>query len=365
VGTSLFAGPSPFPHPVTLDEGLPDLCALAPRGAPLRPVLVTQRGLDSLLAPAVDSLRDRFQGLEILTVPRGERHKTRAEKARLEDALLERGFDRDTLVLALGGGVLTDLAGFAAGTYLRGVPWVAIPSTLLAMVDASLGGKTGVNVPGGKNLVGLFHAPEGVFIGLSLLDTLPVREWRNGLAECLKHGLTSDGEYFDFVASTPLATFRRGGVPLRRLVETSVRLKGTVVAVDPLERTGARFLLNAGHTVGHALEALSGWKVTHGGAVASGLLCEAAAACAEGRLGRPELSRVRDALAFHRFEPHWDSYAPAQVLEAARGDKKNRSGSVRYVPLGAVGRPALPPPHTAELTLSALTGGLRLIQEDA
>jgi len=363
VGTSLFAGPSPFPHPVTLDEGLPDLCALAPRSASLRPVLVTQRGLDSLLAPAVASLRATFPGLEVVTVRRGERFKTRAEKERVEDELLARGFDRDTLVLALGGGVLTDLAGFTAGTYLRGVPWVALPSTLLAMVDASLGGKTGVNVPGGKNLVGLFHAPEGVFLGLTLLQTLPRPQWRNGLAECLKHGLTSDADYFDFVATTSLVTFRRGGVPLHRLVETSVRLKGAVVAVDPLERTGARFLLNAGHTVGHALEALSGWKISHGSAVASGLLWEAAAACAEGRLELEALERLRVAIAFHRFEPHWKSCSPDRVLAAARGDKKNRSGAVRYVPLGAVGRPALPAPHTAELPLAALTDGLRILQE--
>lgn len=363
MGTPLFAGHSPFPHPVTLDEGLPDLCALAPGEASRRVVLVTQRGLDSLLAPAVTSLRARFPGLEVLTVRRGERFKSRAEKERLEDTLLERGFGRDTLLLALGGGVTTDLVGFTAGTYLRGVPWIALPSTLLAMVDASLGGKTGVNVSGGKNLVGLFHAPEGVFIGLALLRTLPAREWRSGLAECLKHGLTSDGEYFEFVASTPLAIFRRGGAPLRRLVETSVRLKGAVVEVDPLERSGARSLLNAGHTVGHAVEALSGWKVSHGSAVASGLLWEAAAACAEGRLPRRDLVRLSETFGFHGFAPHWNAHAPGEVLEAARADKKNRSGSVNYVPLATVGRPALPPPHTAELTLSALADGLRLLQE--
>lgn len=366
MGTPLFstsAGRSPFPHPVYLDEGLPDLSPLAAEVAPpARVALVTQAGLERFLEPAVRSARKTFPHLEIFAVRRGERHKSRATKELLENEMLERGFGRDTLIVALGGGVLTDLVGFTAGTYLRGVSWAACPSTLLGMVDASLGGKTGVNVPAGKNLVGLFHPPVGVFIGLGLLKSLPAREWRNGIAECLKHGLTSDANYFDFLARTPLKTFQAGGEPLRRLVTTSIRLKGEVVKTDPLEISGARFLLNAGHTVGHAIEALSGWRTPHGAAVASGLLWEAAASCAEGRLSRADLAEIQRACKFHRFTPHWSGYTPEAVLGAARTDKKNRTGTVRFVPLAAVGRPALPPPHTAELRLKNLKAGLKLLQ---
>lgn len=351
-------------HPVYLGGDLPDLRAFARGAFPRhRRVLVTQEGLDRLLAPALLALRRQLDGAPLLVTRRGERHKSRREKERLEDALLALGCGRDTLLVAVGGGTLTDLAGFAAATFLRGVPWVVVPSTLLGMVDAALGGKTGVNVPAGKNLVGQFHLPAAVFESLCLLDTLPPREWRNGLGECLKHGLTSDAAYFAWLAETPLSRLREGSSAVRRLVETSVAIKGAIVAKDPLERSGARHLLNAGHTVGHALEALSGYRVPHGAAVAAGLCWEAAVSCAEGRLARADLREVAAAAARHGFAPHWERFAPSAVLAAAGADKKNRGGEVRYVPLSAIGRPALPPPHTAPLTLAGLTAGRRLLRE--
>ncbi len=327
-----------------------------------RPVLVIQRGLENILGSAVSSLRSQLPGLKIIVTRKGERNKSRREKERLEDALLDRGFGRDTLIIALGGGTLTDLAGFTAGTFARGVPWVAVPSTLLAMVDAAIGGKTGVNVPAGKNLIGLFHNPAAVFDAPGLLSTLPAKEWREGLAECIKHGLIADARYFGAMAATPIGILRRERDLQEKLIAISVRIKGTIVASDPFETSGARNLLNAGHTAGHAIELLSKWRVSHGSAVAAGLCWEAACACAQGFLPRAELREIARAVSERGFAPVWERFSPREVLASARSDKKNRGGKVMYVPLGAIGRPALPPPHTQPIALADLAAGLRLLK---
>ncbi len=354
--------PTALGHPVFLDDELSGVGGFVNASFPShKVVLITQRGLDKTLSPAISRLQGQLPGLSVLLAGSGERHKSRQEKQLLEDSLFAAGFGRDTLILALGGGTLTDLCGFTAGTFMRGVPWVAIPSTLLGMVDASLGGKTGVNVPSGKNLVGMFYPPATVFESLALLSTLPLAHWRNGLAECLKHGLVSSASYFSFVAETPLAVFRESRAAQEKLVETSARIKGAIVAKDPFEKSGERHLLNAGHTVGHALELLSGWRISHGSAVASGLCWEAAVSCAEGRLPKKELEEVVGAVARHGFKPLWERFSAKETIEAARSDKKNRGGEVRYVPVASIGRPALKAPHTAPLTAISLASGLRLL----
>lgn len=351
-------------HPVFLDDELSGVARFVKSSFPShKVVLVTQRGLDVILAPAISRLRGQLPGMLSFLVGGGERHKSRGEKQQLEDSLFAACCGRDTLILALGGGTLTDLCGFTAGTFMRGVPWVAIPSTLLGMVDASLGGKTGVNTPFGKNMVGMFHPPAAVFESLGLLSTLPLAEWRNGLAECLKHGLIADHGYFNFVARTPIGVFREDSAATRQLVGSSVKIKGAIVAKDPLEQSGARNLLNAGHTIGHAIELLSGWRIPHGGAVASGLCWEAACSCAQGILPQEALGKIAGAFARHGFPPLWERFGSREVLESATGDKKNRRGEVRYVPIASIGRPALEAPHTATLTAKALSDGLRLLKE--
>lgn len=351
-------------HPVFLDDGLSGVAGFVRSSFPShRIVLVTQRGLDGILAPTIAGLRDKLPGMSVFLVGGGERHKSRREKGRLEDSLFTAGYGRDTLMLALGGGTLTDLCGFTAGTFMRGVPWVAIPSTLLGMVDASLGGKTGVNTGFGKNMVGMFHPPAAVFESLGLLSTLPLAQWRNGLAECLKHGLIADPNYFSFISQTPLRDFREDKAAQMKLVGASVKIKGSIVAKDPLERSGARNLLNAGHTIGHALELLSGWRIPHGGAVASGLCWEAACSCAQGILSKDALGKIAGAFARHGFPPLWERFSSDEVLESATGDKKNRRGEVRYVPIASIGRPALKAPHTATLTAQALSDGLGLLKD--
>jgi 3-dehydroquinate synthase len=201
----------------------------------------------------------------VVTLPAGEAHKTRDTWARATDAMLAAGCGRDTTVVALGGGVVGDLAGFVAATYLRGVPVVQVPTTLLAMLDASVGGKTAVDTPAGKNLVGAFHPPAAVLIDPALLATLPAPDLAAGAAEALKHGVIASAAHFDDVAALlpRLARGEADPAALARLVGDSVAVKAAVVAEDLTER-GRRKTLNFGHTLGHAVEHASGYALRHG-----------------------------------------------------------------------------------------------------
>ena len=350
-------------HPVEISDHLePLLPGLIGVLGGRRPVLCTERRLSALLGPFLGELKAALNDPPLLTFPGGERRKTRHTKERLEDDLLDLGADRGSALVAVGGGVVSDMVGFTAATYMRGIPWVAVPTTLLGMVDAALGGKTAVDTPGGKNVIGAFHAPEGVFCSLAVLSTLPLRQLRSGLAECLKHGLFMDGAHFGWLSAQNLRGISRDAETLRELVSTSIALKCAVVDGDPQEATGGRNILNAGHTVGHALERLSGYRISHGEAVAAGLLWEAAAAVVQGHLAQADLAPVCAAFTGFGFVPSWEEHPPEEVFAAAGSDKKNRAGTVAYVPLGAIGRPAFPPPHTAELTLEALSSGRRLLE---
>jgi 3-dehydroquinate synthase len=338
-------------HPVTLTatfEGGKDGFLAAIDGRPI--FICTERRLAKILAPLVSHMMEWCPGAVLVTFPAGERLKTRASKERLEDRLLESGADRRSLLVVLGGGVVTDLVGFTAGTYQRGIPFVSVPTSLVAMEDAAIGGKTGVNTTRGKNLVGLFHPPAAVIAPLDTLETLPGREFRAGLAECLKHGLIADSAYFAWLAARSPARIRRDPEALWQMVSTSMTIKCRVVGEDPLERSGRRNILNVGHTVGHALERLSDYRTGHGDAVASGLLWEAAAAVLEGHLRKEDLDAIAEVMGTYGFPGLWREADPDRLAEAARWDKKNRSSKIAYVPLAGLGRVALPPPHTTDLT---------------
>ena len=267
---------------------------------------------------------------ETITFASGERSKTRDSWARLTDTLMERGFGRDSGVIALGGGVTGDLAGFVAATYMRGVPYLQVPTSLLAMLDASVGGKTGVDTPQGKNLVGAFHPPVAVIADPQTLATLPDRDYRAGLAEAVKHGLIADRGYFEWMETNATALTSRGLDPLTRLIRRSVEIKAEVVSGDERE-SGRRAILNAGHTVAHALEQVSGYELPHGEAVALGLVveCEIAeqlgvasaglrkrVAALLGRLGLP--GRLPPSL-------EWSA-----LFGSMATDKKNRSGQIHF-----------------------------------
>ncbi len=299
-----------------------------------RYALVTDTNVGTLYADAV--WRQFDSNLVVLcTVPAGESHKTRASWATVTDQLLGAGLGRDSVVIALGGGVVCDLAGFVAATFMRGVPVVHLPTTLLAMIDASIGGKTGVDTPAGKNLVGAFHPPSAVVIDPQVLETLPLAELRAGFAEALKHGVIADETYFDFLTDVAplLLADDAGGRDLSllgRVIEESVRIKVGVVASDEREK-GARKTLNFGHTVGHAIELLSGFTMRHGEAVAVGMLLEAEAGERAGITQPGTAVRISDALkgaGLPTRRPAGPS--PERVLDAMHGDKKARSGSVEY-----------------------------------
>jgi 3-dehydroquinate synthase len=279
----------------------------------------------------------------VIAIPAGERFKTRETWARVTDEMLAQGFGRDSAIIAVGGGVVGDLAGFVAATYMRGIPFVQVPTTLVAMIDASIGGKTGVDTPAGKNLVGAFHQPAAVLIDPLVLETLPPRELRAGLAEAIKHGVIADAGYFDrTVAALPALLSPRGSTSdaMRSLIEGSVAIKQSVVARDEREQ-GLRKILNFGHTLGHAVEALSGYALLHGEAVAIGMAVESRLA---ERLGLAEpgtADRVRMALSCATLPYHVPSSLDAARLVAlTQTDKKARRSRVEYALPSAIGRMA-------------------------
>lgn len=341
---------------VTFFDGGPEGLAAYLRDAfpGRRAALCTDRALLRPLRPLVDGLKGAVPGLEVVVYPGGEARKDRRTKGVVEDRLLALGFGRDSVLLALGGGTVTDVVGFVAGTYLRGVPYINLPTTLLGMVDAAYGGKTAVNTRRGKNLIGMFHPAAAVFIPLETLRTLPDREYLCGLAECLKHGLVASGEHFDWIVNAREDLLAREAGAVRALVAESLALKLGVVERDPREESGHRNLLNAGHTVGHALEFLSRFREPHGFAVARGLIWEAAAAVHDGFLAEAEAVRIARGLGAFDFPRLFQPQPPKKLLGACSADKKNRDRRIKYVPLNSVGQPALPPPHTADLTLEAL-----------
>ena len=321
-------------YPVLIDPGLlGELPSLAERHLPGRRLAVIT---DRNVARALDSPLP----VPTLVVAPGERSKSRRRWADLSDKLLSLGYGRDSAIVALGGGVVGDLAGFVAATFLRGVPWLQVPTTLLAMVDASVGGKTGLDTPFGKNLIGAFHPPAAVLADPRALRTLPQATYRAGLAEVIKHGVIADEEYLSWVERESVAILARDEATLVRLVHRSVEIKGAIVSQDEFE-TGMRASLNAGHTVAHAIEAVSGFAVPHGEAVAIGLLAEASLAEALG-LADPGLSdRIRvvsEALGLPVMLP--EDYRVDDLLEAMSHDKKNRDGAVRFALPAAVGRMA-------------------------
>lgn len=291
---------------------------------------------DSNVAPLhAVAVRDALQSLgggraSLHVVHAGEAFKTRESWGRLTDELLDAGCGRDTTVVAVGGGVVGDLAGFVAATYLRGVPVVQCPTSLLAMIDASVGGKTGVDTAAGKNLVGAFHAPAAVFADVALLHSLPLAHRRAGLAEAIKHGVIADERYFEQIVRDSAALLDADPALLVELVARSVELKAGIVAEDERE-AGRRKTLNFGHTIGHAVEHLSGYELLHGDCVAIGMSVEARIAERLGVASQGTARRIDAALASVGLPSAMPATMSAEaVLGATRMDKKSRGGQVEY-----------------------------------
>jgi 3-dehydroquinate synthase len=293
-------------------------------------------------------------GFEVasLVIEAGEDQKTPATVALIHDAAFAAKLERGSLIVALGGGVVGDMAGFAAATWLRGIAVVQVPTTLLAMVDAAIGGKTGVNHPGGKNLIGAFHQPRLVLIDPSVLATLPVHEFRAGMAEVIKYGVIGDSELFAALEAAALKASVKdptgaGGLAsrealgealLQSLLERSAAAKARVVAADEREG-GLRAILNYGHTLGHCVETLSGYGTyLHGEAVGLGMLAAGALSRHLGLWSAQDESRQRALIAAAGLPLNWPPLDPEAVLACLQGDKKVRQGKVRFVLPVAIGQ---------------------------
>ncbi|MFL5552893.1 MAG: 3-dehydroquinate synthase [Gemmatimonadaceae bacterium] len=312
---------------------------LSRAGSMIRQVVPTHRYAvitDSNVGPRYgEVIASQFErgSLEQLIVPAGESNKTRDSWARLTDQLLVKGYGRDSVVIALGGGVVGDLAGFVAATFMRGIPVVQIPTTLVAMVDASIGGKTAVDTFAGKNLVGSFHPPSLVIVDPQVLVTLAVREMRAGLAEIVKHGVIADEPYFREVARSGSQMLSASGAASDRLlalIVRSIEIKADIVSRDEREE-GLRKVLNFGHTIGHAVELVSGYSLLHGEAVSIGMALEGKLAELVG-VAQPgtatEIAAVLQAIGLPTGLP--PGYAADDVLEAMKSDKKGRGGKLRF-----------------------------------
>ena len=319
-------------------------------GAPARRVIVSCTPVWRLHA-------DTFHGVstdEPILLPDGERFKHTGTVGRIYDALVRANADRATTLIAVGGGVVGDIAGFAAATYLRGIPIVQVPTTLLAQVDSAIGGKVGVNHPLGKNLIGAFHPPRAVVVDPLVLSTLPRREFRAGLYEVVKYGVIASRSLFDRMATELPKLFARDPEALLPVIAESCRIKADVVQQDERE-SGPRRILNFGHTVGHALEAITKYRrFRHGEAVGFGMLAAAEVAVARGALAAADRDALLALITQMGPLPAVADLSAAQALEAIARDKKVVAGRLHFVLPVAIGRTEIVNDVTTEQLVAAL-----------
>lgn len=293
--------------------------------------------------------------VDVVTLPDGEQYKTLAGLESILDALIEHHHDRTTTLIALGGGVVGDMAGFAAACYQRGVAFIQVPTTLLAQVDSSVGGKTAVNHPRGKNMIGAFHQPAAVIIDTDVLSTLPERQYQAGLAEVIKYGLIRDRDFFDWLEKNAEALVARDSNVLEEAIYRSCRNKAEVVAEDEREQ-GNRALLNLGHTFGHAIETATGYRDwLHGEAVAAGMIMAAAMSVREGRMAAGELERMQALLKAVGLPLAPPAIAVDRFRELMSLDKKVAHGRLRLVLMNRIGEALV----TDDFSIDALDQTLR------
>ena len=329
-------------YPIYIDNGsLSQLGDTLKRHLPLPKVaLVTNSIINGLYG---DIVRDGLKSAEIdvvtVEVPDGEESKSLKWAGKLFDAFVEARMTRHSGVIALGGGVVGDLAGFVAATFMRGIPFVQIPTSLIAQVDSSVGGKTAVNHPRGKNLIGAFHQPKLVFIDVEVLKTLPEREFKSGLAEVIKHGLIMDSELFEYIENNQSRILDLDMAIIEQIVSRSCKDKATIVEQDEKE-LNVRALLNYGHTVGHSIEAVTDYKTfQHGEAIAIGMAVEAKIAVNMDMLDEESAERQNQLLADCGLPIVFPDLDVEAVVETTHLDKKVKgSGESRFVLLGSIGK---------------------------
>lgn len=345
-------------YPIHIGPGLLDRALIAESVGRGKVALVTNTTLLGPYGVALGrSLEAAGLAVETVVLPDGEAHKTLDTLNLIYDALLTAAFDRKSCIIALGGGVIGDMAGFAAATYQRGIPFIQIPTTLLAQVDSSVGGKTAVNHPKGKNMIGAFHQPRAVFADTDTLKTLPDREFTAGLAEVIKYGLIRDSDFLRWLEDNMAALRGRDAGALTHAIRESCRNKAEVVARDEYE-TGERALLNLGHTFGHAIEGALGFGTwLHGEAVGAGMLLAAMMSHELGQLAHSDVSRIAHLLRAAGLPLKLPDIPIETLLAYMAVDKKNESGRIRLILLRA--------PCEAYIEDSVSRDRLRSFLEDA
>ncbi|MFL1376932.1 MULTISPECIES: 3-dehydroquinate synthase [unclassified Nocardiopsis] len=332
---------------------LPSLVGDAARVAVIHP-----EGLEAVARPVAGALEAAGYTVHPMPVPDGEAAKNAAVAADLWTRLGLHGFTRSDTVVGVGGGATTDLAGFVAATWLRGVRAVLVPTTLLGMVDAAVGGKTGINTPEGKNLVGAFHPPAGVLCDLATLPTLPRADYIGGLAEIIKAGFIADPVICDLVEDDPEGAALPEGRHTRELIERAIRVKAEVVSGD-LKESGRREILNYGHTLGHAIERAENYTFRHGYAVSIGMVFAAELARLDGRVDADLVARHRALLTSVGLPVSYGSAVWPQLRATMSVDKKARGATLRFVVLDGLAKPTIlagPAPELLDAAYAAVTG---------
>lgn len=345
-------------YPIEIGPGL--LATIGERVKTLRPtriVIVTNTTVAPLYLAAVETSCQSVAPVSSVVLPDGESYKTFTAVQQVLDVLVAAGADRKSLIIALGGGVVGDISGFAASIWMRGIRFVQVPTTLLAQVDSSVGGKTGVNLPAGKNLIGCFHQPSAVFADTETLETLPAREISAGLGEIVKHGILGDAAYFDEVERRMKDLRSLDHEALASVIAGSCRLKASVVARDETEE-GIRATLNLGHTFGHAIEKLAGFGTwLHGEAVGCGLVLAADLSRRLGYLTDADVSRIESVVSAAGLPVRIPGLPLEAAIQSMRGDKKSFGGHIRFIVLKKIGESAIQEVPDTILRETLLQGG--------
>jgi len=344
------------PYPVIIGTGvLSELSLLV--GAVRTVVVIHPEGLEAIARPVCGALTGAGYLVHAEPVPPGEAAKEISVATRLWSRLAAHGVTRSDAIVGVGGGATTDLAGFVAATWLRGVRVVLVPTTLLAITDAAVGGKTAVNTPDGKNLVGVFHQPAGVLADLAVLESLPPVDYVSGLAEVIKAGFIADPVILDLIEADPGGAVVPHGAHARALVERAVAMKAEVVTKD-MREAGRREVLNYGHTLGHAIERVEGYRIRHGEAVSIGMVYVAELARLAGRLDAATVQRHRQVLTSVGLPTSYLAGAWPAVRESMTVDKKARGAVLRFVVLDGLAKPAIledPPEELLEQAYAEVT----------
>ncbi|MDD2367305.1 MAG: 3-dehydroquinate synthase [Desulfuromonadaceae bacterium] len=297
----------------------------------------------------LNSLKGAGFDVALLLIPDGEEYKNSATLNKLYDDLLSAGVDRSSFIVALGGGVVGDVAGYAAATWMRGIPFVQVPTTLLAQVDSSVGGKTGIDHPNGKNLIGAFYQPRLVLIDISVLNTLDQRHFRAGIAEIIKYGVVIDRSFFELIEANSSSILAMKPEILIEIIYRSCQLKAEVVELDEKE-AGLRAILNYGHTLGHAFEAVSGYSsLVHGEAVAIGMSLAAAVSAAGKFCSEEDAARITSLIRSCGLSTEIPPFDPHELIKALSADKKSKSGNINFICNKGIGSYAMSQHTSGEL----------------